>query len=74
MVCDAFLINRIRIIMSETGTKQKHIAELIGVQPHDFSNMLNGRKQILSVHVPLIAKALNISISELYAESDDNHG
>jgi len=68
MIFDEFLTSRIKAIISEKGLKQKKIAETVRVQPHDFSNMLNGRKQILSIHVPLIAKALGVTMEELYSD------
>lgn len=73
---DKALTNKISSIIQEKRIKQKKIAQTLGIKPHDFSNMLNGRKQIISTHIPLIAEALGVEVGELfsnYVRSGDHY-
>ena len=60
------LIKTIREIMRQRGFKQCAVSERAGFSPEVFSKLLTGRKVITAEYIPLIAKALEVSINELY--------
>lgn len=53
-------------IIEERGFKQRCIAEKAGYSVQAFSDMLNGRKIIKISDVPIIAKALETTVNDLY--------
>ena len=59
---------RIRHIIKEKGFKQKAIAERAGFDEKRFYHMLHGRLIIRAEHLPRIAKALGVSINDLFRE------
>lgn len=71
MTCSQILIQNIRNIIHKKGLKQYAVAKLAGIKEQTFSNMLNGRKVITAEHIPMIAKALDVSVNELYGIKDD---
>ncbi len=61
------LINNIKQIISEKGVKQGVVAMRAGFTPQEFSNILNERRKLLRAeHIPAIAEALGVEISEVY--------
>ena len=60
------LIANIRAIIQENGMKQKAIAKKSGFREQDFSNMMNGRKEIKAEYIPAIAEALGVTPNEIY--------
>jgi len=58
--------NNIKRILSETGIKQKVVAERASISEKSFSNMVCGRKNILAEDIPIIANALNVTVNELF--------
>lgn len=63
------IVANIKRIIKSKGLKQAIIAEKIGVTSNEFSNMLHGRKLIRVEHIPLIATALGVTVSELYRDT-----
>lgn len=53
-------------VIEEKGLKQRSVAERAGFSIQAFSDMLNGRKIIKISEVPIIAKALEITVNDLY--------
>jgi len=66
MVHDKPLAENIKRIIRERGIKQYVVADRADIPARDLSAMLNGRKQILSVHVKLLSHALDTTPNELY--------
>lgn len=54
-------------IINEKGLKKCAIAQKTGFTSQEFSDILNGRRIIKVNEVPHIAKALDVSLSELFA-------
>lgn len=54
-----------RIIMSK-GLKQKVVAVRAGLTPQQFSDMLNGRRNIYDEDILHISMALEVSPNELF--------
>lgn len=61
----------IRKLIKEKGLKQKAIAEQCGIDEKVFSNMLCNRQEIRTEILPLIAKALEISINDLFRNDSE---
>ncbi len=57
----------IRAIIADKGLVQKAVAQRAGFTEQQFSDMLNKRKIIRVEYIPAIAKALGVSVGELYA-------
>ena len=60
------LSKNIRRILDEKGLKQKAIAQECKINEKAFSNMLCNRQEIRTDILPLISKALDVDISELF--------
>ncbi len=61
------VIANIKEIIQQKGMKQGVVAERAGFTRQEFSNILNDRRKLLRIeHIPRIAKALGVDISELY--------
>lgn len=60
------LSTNIRTICNQRGLKQKAVAEICGIEEKAFSNMLCNRQEIRTEHIPIIAKALDVSVNELF--------
>ena len=58
--------DNIERIIKERGLKQCAVASKAGFKKQPFSDMLNGRRLIKTSDVIIIAKALGVSINELY--------
>ena len=56
----------IRAIMAARGFKHRAIAQRAGIPPHDFSDMLNGRRLLKMKEVIDIAAALEVTPSDLF--------
>ena len=64
------IISNIKNLITSKGLKQGVVAEWAGFTPQEFSNILNDRRKLLRVeHVPAIAKAIGVSINDLYGLS-----
>lgn len=62
------VIENIQKIIRQKGMKQGVVAERAGFTRQEFSNILNDRRKLLRIeHIPRIAKALGVDISELYS-------
>lgn len=65
------IANNIKNLIGLKGMKQSVVAHRAGFSPQDFSNMLNGRRKLIRIeHLPLIAKALDVSVDELFNVRD----
>lgn len=53
-------------LIKDKGLLQKSVAEKAGYGQMKFSAMMNGRKLITDVDIVNIARALNVSASELF--------
>ncbi len=60
------LIKNIREIMQKKGLVEWEVAELAEISRVDFDKLLEGGKIITAEYIPRIAKALEVSIDELY--------
>lgn len=65
------LAQRISFLIKESGLKQFVVAKRAGYSAQEFNSMLNGRKLIRACDIPNIAKALEVSVNELYKKGDD---
>jgi len=54
--------------IASKGLYQKAVAERAGFTEQQFSDMLNGRKIIRAEYLPAIAKAIGVSMDELFAD------
>lgn len=66
---NAPLPRNIRHIIKEKGLKQTAVARLAGYSNQQLTDMLNGRKLIKPCDAASIAKALGVSIGELFADT-----
>lgn len=64
------IYKNIKSIAKKKSIQSKELAEAFGVTENQMSNYLNGRTKITSDQVPLFARLLRVSISELYGEAD----
>ena len=60
------IVTNIRAIIQENGMKQKAIAKRSGFGEQDFSNMMNGRKEIKAEYIPAIAAALGVTPNDIF--------
>ncbi len=61
------VVQNIRNIIRKKGMKQTAVAERAGFSDSDFSNMLNDRRKLIRIeYIPKIAKALDVSLNELF--------
>lgn len=61
------IINNIKRIIDEKGMKQCVVAERSGFTPQEFSNILNERRKLLRIeHLNLVAKAMDITVNDLF--------
>lgn len=58
----------IRGIMTLRGLKHKAVAARAGIDPHDFSDMLSGRKLIKISNLIDIANALDVTPNDLFKQ------
>lgn len=63
------IIANIKKLLQISGMKQKAIAERSGFSQQEFSNMMNGRKEIKAEYIPAIAKALGVTPNEIYGKA-----
>lgn len=57
----------IQRIISEKGLKKQYVAKKSDLNAQELSDMLNNRRVIKVNDVPKIARALEVSVSELFA-------
>ena len=57
----------IQRIIGEKGLKKQYVAQQSGLNAQELSDMLNNRRVIKVNDVPRIAKAMNVSVAELFA-------
>lgn len=72
MTYNQILIRNIRNLLNKSGVKHRVIAERANLTQQGFSDMLNGRKVITAEHVPAIAYALGVKVSDLYAANAED--
>lgn len=61
------VVRNIKTIISEKGIKQTVVAKRAGFSDSDFSNMLNERRKLIRIeHIPRIAKALGVTLNDLF--------
>ena len=53
-------------IINDMGYKKNAIAKRAGFSEQQFSAMLNGRKIIRAEYMPRSAKALDVSVADIY--------
>jgi transcriptional regulator with XRE-family HTH domain len=63
------ITENIKVIIKRSGLKQRVVAERSGFNEKEFSNILNGRKQLRAEHVPQIANALGVTPNEIFQQS-----
>ena len=61
----------VKEIIKTKGLKQYYVAELAGIPPKMFSDMLNGRKLVTDNDIVNICKALDITPNELFGFTKD---
>lgn len=64
----------IKRTLFEKGMIQKVVAERAGFSNQQFSDMLNGRKVIRADYLPDIAKALGVSVNEIFDNGRQDKG
>ncbi len=69
--CNEPVASNIQRIISEKGLKQSAVAVRANFTPNAFSAMVRGRKFIKPCDVNIIARALGVSVNELYKKGDD---
>lgn len=57
-------------IITDNHLKHIDVATAAGYTRQQFSDMLHGRRQIRATDIPQIAKALGVSINQLYGVGD----
>lgn len=65
---DSSVIIGIKQNMVAKGLYQKAVAERAGFTEQQFSDMLNGRKIIRAGYLPAIAKAIGVSVGDLFLD------
>ena len=58
-------------ILNEKGMTQRAVASRAGFTDQQFSDMLCGRKVIRAEYLPSIAKAMRVSIQEIFDAGAD---
>ena len=58
----------IQRIIAEKGLIQRVVAERAGFTKGQFCDLLHGRRVLKAEHMPRIARALGVSLTELYGE------
>jgi transcriptional regulator with XRE-family HTH domain len=53
-------------LISERGIMQKFVAEKSGFTKQQMSDMLNGRKTIKAVDIPPLARAIGVTVQDIY--------
>ena len=61
----------IMLIISNSGLRNKYVAEKAGYTPQQFCDMLHGRKTIKATDVVPIARALGVTVQEIYDAGAD---
>ena len=58
---------RVRALRESAGVTQVDLAERVGLAPYVLCNLEKGRRRALADEIERIARALGVSISDLYA-------
>lgn len=67
------LVSNIKVLIFEKGIKQGVVAKRAHFTESEFSNMLNDRRKLIRAeHLPRIAFALGVDVSELFKTSDSD--
>lgn len=69
--CNEPIASNIRRIITEKGLKQSVVAARANFSANAFSAMVRGRKLIKPCDVNVIARALGVSVNELYKKGDE---
>lgn len=59
----------IQLLIVKLGIKQYVVADRMGIAPQTLNDMLNGRRLIKPVDIANAAKALNVSVDELFVDT-----
>ena len=62
----------IRAILREKGQRQRDAAARAGMSPAVLSNIVRGRRKVYADEVEPIARALGVTIEELFAREADS--
>lgn len=65
---NVFLSN-LRSAVDASGMKHKHVAKSVGMEPQEFSNVLNGRKIVRAEDVPKFCNVLHIEPNYLFSDA-----
>lgn len=65
----AKIVANIRALIKAQGLKQNAVALRSGFKEQEFSNMLNGRKEIKAEYIPAIATALGVTPNDIYGSA-----
>lgn len=63
---------RIKEVIKNKNKRVKDIAQIIGIEPPNFSNIINGKSTPSLDMLQRIASALNVHISELFEKDTPN--
>lgn len=63
---------RIKEVIKSKNKRVKDIAQIIGIEPPNFSNIINGKSTPSLDMLQRIASALNVHISELFEKDTPN--
>ena len=63
---------RIKEVIKNKNKRVKDIAQIIGIEPPNFSNIINGKSTPSIDMLQRIADALNVHISELFEKDTPN--
>lgn len=69
--CNEPITSNIQRIIEEKGLKQKAVATRANIAPGAFSAMMRGRKLIKACDINNIARALGVSVNELYEKGGE---
>ena len=66
------IAEKVRMTITDSGMKQKAVAEKAGWDPKKFSDLVSGRRTFLADYLPAICFALNKTPEELlsYRETE----
>lgn len=63
------IVDNTRRIIAERGLKKRAVAEMAGFSENQFSAILNKRRVVRDIDVIAIARALDVTPNELFADS-----
>lgn len=57
----------LKVIITQKGLKNLHVAERAGFTPQELSDMFNGRRVIKACDIPKLAHVLGVKTDDIYA-------